>query len=161
MDKRHPFHSNPAVQFPNAAHFVFFYEDTQMLLLVWERDFTKALYLVLDHQEDGTLVLDYPGSLFTERLMELVDTVFFIQVTENEVDTKYAIGAYFQAGEDWFGAYYPRESANMSDILPEIVFFKIVESGATLEVQEIEENEHKTVTEAFLNKYREILHIQM
>ena len=43
--------TKPIVKFKKAIHYVFYYEDTQLLLLVWERDQMKNLYIVLDQAE--------------------------------------------------------------------------------------------------------------
>jgi hypothetical protein len=147
-------------QFKQAKQYMFFYEDTQVLLLVWERDQTKMLFIVLDQLPDGTYVIDYPGSLFTERLMELVDSIFFIQVQEQERSERYAMGAYFQEGDLWFGAYYPRVEQEGAGNVPEIVFFKVDDTEGMLQLKELEHDEHQVAIQAFLKRYQDILHIQ-
>jgi hypothetical protein len=159
MEQKPSFPPTPRFEFKQAEHFLFFYEDTHVLLLVWERDYTKALYVVLDQKQDGTFVIDYPGTLFTERLMDLVDSVFFIQVQEQDIIMRYALGAYFEEGGTWYGAYYPRSEKGSDISIPEIVLFKIVDQGGTHELKELDTNEHKLAAEAFMKRYKDILDI--
>ncbi len=144
--------TNSLVFFKNAEECAFFFEDTQMLLLRFERDEHWLFFLISEAEEDH-VQLEYPGELFEEQVRDKVETVFFVELTESGgKPIKLALGAYFQVDDFWYGAYYPRgEEAHA------LYFLRVMGDGpgASLEAVE-EEEEHGRVATAFTERYQGI-----
>ena len=144
--------TNPLIQFRNAEECAFFFEDTQLLLIRFERDEHWLLFLIHEEEEDH-LELEYPGELFEEQVRDKVETVFFVELTEfGGRPVKLALGAFFPVEDTWYGAYYPRGQATHT-----IYFLRVLGEGpvASLEAVE-EEDEHDRVATAFTERYQGI-----
>ncbi len=145
--------TNPLIQFKNAEHCAFFFEDNQLLLVRFEREDHWLWFLINDDKEDG-LVLEYPGKLYEEQVQDKVEAVFFVELTESGGSSqKLALGAMFMVGDEWYGAYYPRGQAART-----LYFLRVLGEGpeATLEAVEAEQ-EHSRVAAAFTERYQGML----
>jgi hypothetical protein len=140
----------PKITFAKANYYAFFFEDVHLLLITWNRDEKKEIYRI-ERQEEDTLVLDYPGDLFVEQVLHVIENIFFVTVKEGEREGKYALGVYFVIGEQPYGVYYEK---NESDQPPELIFFRVIDDGNGYGLQVVEdEEEHREVTETFMNQY--------
>jgi hypothetical protein len=140
----------PKITFAKANSYAFFFEDVHLLLINWDRDEKKEIYRI-ERQEGDTLVLDYPGDLFVEQVLHVIENIFFVTVREGDREGKYALGVYFVIGEQPYGVYYEK---NKSDQPPELIFFRVIDDGNGYGLQVVEdEEEHRLVTETFMNQY--------
>jgi len=143
MDKRY-------ILFPKASHYAFFHENAHLMLIVWERDEHKELYLITEEQV-GHVELNYSGDLFTELVMPVVEQIFFIQVQEHDQEGKYVLGSYFTVGKRVFGAYYNR---NVEAALPpEVILFEVIDDGGALSLCELNEDVYEETKDAFVKRY--------
>lgn len=146
---------NPMFTFPKAQHHAFFYEEAHLLLISWERDGKKELYLIAD-QQDEVLQLDFPGELYTERVMELIRSIFFISVQEDSGVTKHVLAAYFTKNDNAYAVYYERDANSPS----ELIFFRVADEGDGYGLDVIEnEAEYKMVAQEIEERYASFLHI--
>ena len=142
-------------QFPNAEKHAFVYENAHLMMLSWERDNAKLLFLIRNHDEHG-LQLDFPGELFVNQVLDTVENIFFIQVNEGESSTKYALGSYFFVDGVRYGAYYQRDVMN-----PEVVLFRIEGEVPDLTLEVLEEDEFAYVSQAFTEQHQEMMGISL
>lgn len=146
----------PLLSFPRGGHYAFFFEDTHLFYLVFERDLKRYLFLV--QEADGkSLALDHPGDLFESQVREAVDRVFFALLQEEgEAAKDLVLGAYFPVDGEWYGAYYERGTDEQV-----LFFLRIVGSGETSTLEAVEQgDEHKMIASAFSNRYRDVLSVQ-
>lgn len=145
----------PVFSFPKADHYAFFYEEAHLMLISWQRDDKKELYRISGQQED-TLHLDYPGQLYSERVMELISSIFFITLQEEEQEQKYTMGAYFTKNDQGYAVYYQRDATTRSDL----IFFRVVDEGEGYGLELVEnETEHVSVVQEIEQRYGSFLHI--
>lgn len=150
---------NHRFKFNKAQEFAFFHEDVHLLLVDFQRDEKKEVFLIGDMEEDGTYILEYPGELFTEQLREMVQSIFFIQVTEEELgrEGKYALGAYFTCERKEYALFYDRENPDNG----ELVFFRAQPTGSgDFELTTInDQNEYRDVVEHITARYSHVLNV--
>ncbi|MFC4769611.1 hypothetical protein [Effusibacillus consociatus] len=145
----------PVFVFPKADHYAFFYEEAHLMLVCWNRDDKKELYRISGQQEE-MLQLDYPGDLYTERVMELISSIFFISVQEEVREQKYTLGAFFTKNHQGYAVYYERDAISRSDL----IFFRVVEEGAGYALEVVEsEVEHTSVVREIEERYASFLQI--
>ncbi|WP_018131158.1 hypothetical protein [Effusibacillus pohliae] len=145
----------PVLTFPKADHYAFFYEEAHLMLVSWQRDDKKELYRIAGQQGE-TLQLDYPGELYTERVMELISRIFFITVQEETQEKAYALGAFFSLRDQGYAVYYEREKTSHS----QLVFFRVAEEADGYGLQVVEdEAEQNLVVNEIEQRYGSFLHI--
>lgn len=149
----------PLLAFPKADHYAFFFEEVHLLLVSWERDDKKELYRISEQFGEEALHLDYPGQLYTERVMDLVLRIFFITVREEhseKKEKKYTLGAYFVKDGQGYAVYYEREASVRS----ELVFFRVAEGDEGFGLEAIEdEAEHAAIVKEIEARYGGFLQI--
>jgi hypothetical protein len=141
------------VMFPKASKQAFFFENTHLLLLSWERDNAKFLFLIEGQTEYG-VELEFPGELFTNQVLDAIENIFFIQVNEGEQATKYTLGSYFYVNDIKYGAYYERDMDN-----PSVVLFRLSGEAPDFDLEVLGEDEFATVSEAFTDQHRNFMDI--
>lgn len=142
----------PALRFARAEHRAFYYEDTHLLLIEFERDRRRLLFLV--RQAGEPIELEFPGDMFEERVRDAVDRVFFAELQEEGRPLRsLALGALFPVGEDWYGAYYERGGDEQT-----LFFLRIVGEGEAAILEAVEDAaEHSRVETAFHSRYADVL----
>jgi hypothetical protein len=146
---------NPRFAFPKAEQFAFLFENAHLLLLAWDRDQAKFLFLIQEQKEDG-LLLDYPGETFTNRVLDTVENIFFVQVEEEGNDPRrYVLGSFFAIGSQKYGAYYERDKEN-----PEVVLFRIDGDAPDFQLEVLDEDEYAKVAPIFAEQHRDMMDIQ-
>ncbi|BCJ86181.1 hypothetical protein [Effusibacillus dendaii] len=113
----------PLFKFPKAGHYAFFYETAHLMLISWERDDKKELYRI-SGQQGETISLDFPGELYTDRVMDMISRIFFINVQEASEEKRYTLGAYFTRHSHAYAVYYERDAA-----AGELIFFRVIDEG--------------------------------
>ncbi|MBL0388186.1 DUF1292 domain-containing protein [Tumebacillus sp. ITR2] len=143
--------SNHKFRFGKGKEYAFFNEHVHLLLIDFERDNKKELYLIADQETDGTYILEYPGELFTEQLMELTGSIFFVQVQEEGREGKYALGAFFTIIRQTYGLYYDRENPDNG----ELVFFRANATGTgAYDLENVtDQEEYQMVVEHVMEHY--------
>lgn len=144
--------------FRKATEYAFFNQHVHLLLVDYNRDDRKDLFLIADQEEDGTYVLEYPGELFTEQIKELVTSIFFVTVQEEDREARYALGAYFTANRKDYALYYDRDNENVKAL----VFFRAKSLGnGEYDLEQIEDqDEYQDVVEHIKDNYGHLLHIE-
>ncbi|PWI57733.1 hypothetical protein [Sulfoacidibacillus thermotolerans] len=139
----------PKIMFPRAEYFPFFYEDTHLLFIVFERDAHRELFLIRESEGD-VLQLDYPGGLFEEQIRAAVDRILLVEMAEGEGETKrLALGTYFPVGPDMYGAYYERNTDEQT-----LYFLRIIGEADDVQLEAVvDADEHAQVSEAFMERY--------
>lgn len=146
---------NPRFAFPKADQYAFLFENAHLLLLSWNRDQAKFLFLIQE-QKDGGLMLDYPGELFVNRVLDTVENIFFVQVEEaGKEPIRYVLGSYFVIGEQPYAAYYERDSEN-----PNVVLFRLDGEAPSFTLEIIEGEEYDRVAAVFSEQHQDIVDIQ-
>ncbi|MBX5435612.1 MAG: hypothetical protein IRZ33_00170 [Alicyclobacillaceae bacterium] len=148
--------SDVRMLFPKAAPYAFLFENAHLLLLCFERDQAKFLFLIRE-QRDGEVVLDYPGRTFTERVMDAVEQIFLVQVqTDDDAEpVRYVLGSYFVVGSQPYGAYYPRDARDLT-----VVLFRIDGAGADARLSVPEGDEYERAARAFEEQHADFLAIR-
>lgn len=148
---------NLKLMFPKAKHYAFVFENAHLLLVSWDRDDAKHLFVINEHQADA-LMLDYPGQTFTQRVMDIIENIFFVQLEENnEEPRKYVLGSYFVAGNTAYGAYYPEAASAQA----EVVLFRITGEPPNLVLDTLGEKEYAKAAEAFQEQHSDLLEITL
>jgi hypothetical protein len=143
-------------QFPDAEQYAFLFENVHLVMLTWERDNAKFLFRIGSHREDGVLELAYPGKTFNDRVLDTLESIFFVQVQEEGGNpASYVLGSYFEVQGQMFGAYYERDVAEQ----PGVVLFKIVGDAPEQQLEVPEEAEYKAAVEAFSAQHADIVEI--
>ncbi len=146
----------PNIQFPHAEHFAFFFEDSHLLLIVFERDERRLLFLISE-SEGETVVLDFPGDLYEGQVRDATERIFFVDLAEEEADRKRLVmGAYFPAGNETYGAYYDRESDEQT-----LYFLRVMGEGDAISLEAVvDPEEHRLVSQAFSDRYQGVFAIE-
>jgi hypothetical protein len=142
------------MMFPKASKHAFFFENAHLLLLSWERDNAKFLFMIEGQTEDG-IELEFPGGLFTNQVLDAIENIFFIQVNEGAEATKYTLGSYFYVENVKYGAYYERDSDN-----PSVVLFRLSGEAPNFDLEVLDEDEFNTVSAAFTEQHRTFMEIR-
>lgn len=146
----------PTLAFPKADQYAFLYENAHLMLLSFDRDDAKFLFLITE-QRDGELVLDYPGQRFTETVLDAIQNIFLIQVEEESGSTrKYALGSYFLVDGRKYGAYYERESQSDE---PNVALFRIEGEATESTLEVLGDEEYVRVSQVFVEEHSEMMDI--
>lgn len=145
----------PNIQFPNAEHFAFFFEDAHLLFVVFERDARRLLFLIRE-SEGETAILDFPGDLYEAQVRDAIERIFFVDLAEEAHDQKRLVmGTYFPAGNETYGAYYDRESDEQT-----LYFLRVMGEGDAISLDAVvDPEEHRIVSDAFTDRYQGIFKI--
>jgi hypothetical protein len=150
--------SHHRFRFSKGREYAFFHEDVHLLLVDFERDEKKELFLISAVEEDGTFLLEYPGELFTEQLQELIKSIFFIQVKEESQEGRYVLGAFFTYDRKEYALYYDREDTNNA----ELIFFRATATGlGDYELVNIHDQaEYSEVVEHITERYNSFMQME-
>lgn len=146
----------PKFAFAGAQQYAFLFENAHLLMLAWDRDDAKFLFLIQEQGENG-FVLDYPGQLFSDRVLDTVQNIFFVQVQEGASEAKrYVLGSYFEADGKLYGAYYEPENENA-----ELALFRIEGEAPQLSLEVLDEREYQAASAVFIQQHQELMDIQV
>lgn len=140
-------------QFHGAEEYAFYYENAHLLLVDWQRDDAKFLFLIREEGDSGTISLSYPGERFTETVLDAVLPVFFVQVTEEQSgsEKRYVLGSVFVAGSGKYGAYYEKDGNPAQAVL-----FKLVGEGPDTKLEVPTDEEYETAAQAFTENHEDL-----
>lgn len=134
------------VQFQTPHQYVFVHENVKHLLLVWNKDAKKQLFIA--EERNDTLELLYPGETYEEMVLDQVEPLFFRQLETDDGIIPVVLGATFHHGDALMGMYYNREG---SDDTP--YFFALVDG----ELADIPDDEYEAVALTFLETFPEYI----
>ncbi|GGI96975.1 hypothetical protein GCM10010885_03180 [Alicyclobacillus cellulosilyticus] len=142
--------------FPKAKPYVFLYENAPLVWLRWDRDDAHHLFLIRNQLQD-TLTLDYPGDAFTQRVLDDVSSIFFVELREEgaEQGRKLALGCYFTVGRQPYGAYYERDRTP-----PDVVLLRVDGEPPRRTLAVPDEEEYAHVAGVFYEAMRDWLDIR-
>lgn len=145
-----------AFTFPKAEQYAFLYENAHLVMLVWDRDRARFLFLIRG-QDDSGLSLDYPGETFTNRVLDTIESIFFVQVQEEgkAEPARYVLGSYFEVNRQMYGAYYQRDKAS-----PDVMLFRIDGEAPNQTLEVIDGEEYGPVAERFTEQHGDLITIQ-
>ncbi|WP_067931618.1 hypothetical protein [Alicyclobacillus kakegawensis] len=134
--------------FTDADVYAFWYEDAHLALVRFRRDDERLLFVIGQQSRQG-LHLSFPGRLFTDRVLDEVEPIFFAAVEEPDGQTEQlALGAYFHAGEAAYGAYYAPGAAVL-----EVSLFRIDNTGNKPELTSLVGREQEQAAALFVERY--------
>ncbi|MCS1351315.1 hypothetical protein [Mechercharimyces sp. CAU 1602] len=134
------------IRFGTSHQYVFIHENVKHLLLIWEKETKKQLFIVIEEDHDGDLTLTHPGQLYEEMVLDDLDSLFFQTLITTDKAIQAVLGATFHFEGHLVGMYYERNVDH-----PTISFFYI-EDGVLIDIPE---HEYEPVAQAFLNKFPE------
>jgi hypothetical protein len=132
------------IRFQTPHQYVFIHENVKHLLLVWNKEAARQLYIV-EEKEDG-LELRYPGETYTEVVLDQVEPVFFRQLQTEDGLEPVVLGATFHYRDRLIGMYYNRENP------AGYPYFFEIENG---DLKDIPDEEYEEVARTFLTEYPE------
>ncbi|WP_026961638.1 hypothetical protein [Alicyclobacillus herbarius] len=139
-------------QFSDADAYAFWYEDAHLVLMRFQRDEEKMLFVLREQTEVGAK-LTYPGRLFQDRVLDEIGDVFFISLEESDGNsTPLALGAYFRDKQSAYGAYYPLTGSTL-----EVCFFQIDNENEASKLGSLSDEAYQRVAELFAHRYGSLL----
>jgi hypothetical protein len=141
--------------FPRAKARAFLFENAPLLLLSWDRDNVRLLFLIKEQRGDE-LVLDYPGEMFADRVLSVIEGIFHIQLQEGNGPARlYTLGSYFEAGRRFYGAYYAEGMEQ-----PDVVLFRVEGEAPQCSLEPLDEEEYERAAAAFVEQHRDFMEIR-
>lgn len=136
------------IRFQTPHQYVFYHHHVKHLLLVWEKEKKKELYLIKEEKEDECL-LQYPGETYTEMVLQELEPVFFQTLKTEEEQFPAILGATFLYQKRLMGMYYhqyrPEEEPPY--------FFEIKDE----QLVEIADDEYEKVVQTFAQEFPEYI----
>ncbi|MCL6593289.1 MAG: hypothetical protein K6T31_04885 [Alicyclobacillus sp.] len=146
---------DPRYAFAKAEQYAFLFENAPLLLVSWDRDEAKFLFLIKEVRADG-VILDYPGQTFTDRVLDTISQVFFIQVAEEgQPARRYVLGSLYDWEGRLYGAYYERDATE-----PNVVLFRLQGDPPDFELVLLDDQEYEQAAAAFAEQHQDWLEIQ-
>jgi|GEM_PF-5229073 len=146
-----------AFRFHQSEQYAFLYENVHLLMVTWTRDNAKFLFRIEAQSENGELQLDYPGETFSNRVLDNLERIFFIQVqSENSAGKAYVLGSYFEVDGQMYGAYYERQAEQR----PEVVLFKLEGEAPNHSLEVPSEEEYQRAAAAFSEQHADLMDIE-
>lgn len=142
--------------FKDAEQYAFLYENVHLMMVSWTRDDARLLFRI-EEQADNSLALAYPGETFTDRVLDALENIFFIQVQEEGTDgVPYVLGSYFEVDGQMYGAYYERDV----DERPTVVLFKVEGEPPMQSLEVPSESEYERAAAAFSEQHADLVDIE-
>ncbi|MDQ0416859.1 hypothetical protein J2Z48_001031 [Croceifilum oryzae] len=131
------------IHFQTREQYLFIHRNVKHLLLLWEKDHRKHLYLVTKEEGENLTLLD-PGETYQEHVFDEILPVFF-QVLHTESGTLATLlGATFLYHDQLVGMYY-----NPYHPSEDLYFFYILDQ----QINEIPDEEYARVTQTFTQEF--------
>jgi hypothetical protein len=147
--------ATPTFVFPDATEYAFVFHNAHLLLMTYERDDAKFLFLI-DGEDEGNFRLTYPGRAFTDRVLDTIESIFFVAVEEEEQEpTRYILGSLFDVGDRTFGAYYERDNAEA-----DVVLFEVSGDAPAFELFVPGDDAYEEASRVFADQHEGLLHVK-
>lgn len=135
------------IQFQTPYQFLFIHQNVKHLLVIWEKEHKKEIYIV-DQESSEHLLLQYPGEAYREHVLDEVEAIFFPQIQLEDKEIPVILAATFQRNDHLYAVYYPKDR-----IRDELYFLQVKEQDQQL--VEIPEDEYLSIVEYFQELYPE------
>jgi hypothetical protein len=147
--------ATPTFVFPDATEYAFVFHNAHLLLMTYARDDAKFLFLI-DGEDEGSFRLTYPGRAFTDRVLDTIESIFFVAVEEEgQEPTRYILGSLFDAGGRTFGAYYERDNAEAN-----VVLFEASGEAPAFELSVPDDDAYEEASRVFADEHEGLLHVK-
>jgi hypothetical protein len=152
----------PKLVIPKAEHYAFFFDDVHLLVIAWERDQHREIYLIRDIADD-VLTVEYPGDRYREQVWDAVGEIFFVSLEEDgdpSGKTRYVLGAYFERRKGEACAVYykrPDETGNGQSQPYELLLLKVQGEPPDRRLAIPEEQEYQALLKQFRERYAGLL----
>jgi hypothetical protein len=133
-----------SIRFQTPYQYVFIHNNVKHLLLLWEKENKRQLYIV--EEENDEMLLRFPGDTYVEMVLDQIEPILFQRLETEEGPFLAILGATFEYGERKMVMYYHPEYPDR-----EIYFFEW--SGE--KILELKEEEYEAVTRAFISDFPE------
>lgn len=137
------------IQFQTPHQYVFFHHHIKHLLLIWEKERKKEIYLVQDETDDQ-MILQYPGETYMEMVLQELEPVFFQTLATETEEFPAILGATFMYQKRLIGMYYHQYRPTEEPPY----FFEITNE----QIQEIPEEDYESIAQTFMQKYPDYIH---
>ncbi|WP_054949890.1 hypothetical protein [Numidum massiliense] len=153
------------LQFRTPHQYFFVHEQVKHLLLLWSKDRHRELYLV--EEDDDRLVLNYPGEVYRELLLDQLGDIFFQRLETDSESFRAALAATFRYDGRLIGAYYctADDASSVGDAsagdnadeartrgpIEQLYFFEIAHGRLC----ELESSEYEAVAQLFFETFPE------
>jgi hypothetical protein len=133
-----------SIRFQTPYQYVFIHNNVKHLLLLWEKEHKRQLYIV--EEEADEMLLLFPGDSYTETVLDQIEPILFQRLETDAGPFLAVLGATFTYDERKMVMYYHPEHPDR-----EIYFFEWSGDG----IAELDEEEYEAVTRAFINEFPE------
>ncbi len=133
------------IRFQTSYQYVFIHEGIKHLLLLWQKEHKRDLYIV-EEENDGEMALRFPGETYIEMVLKDIEPVFFQRLESGERAFLAILGATFSYQDRIMLMYYDPEFPTEA-----IYFFERSDDG----IAEIEEAEYEQVVQTFIHEFPE------
>ncbi|WP_044642665.1 hypothetical protein [Risungbinella massiliensis] len=114
-----------AFQFQTPYQFLFLHHNVQHLLVVWEKEQKKEIYLV-DQISPDRMELLHPGESYQEQVLDEVGEFFFSQLELQKERISVILAATFEWKKKLYATFYQKEK-----LQEELYFFEIQDRALT------------------------------
>lgn len=137
---------NVKLRFDTPHQYVFYHHQIKHLLVMWEKEQKKELYLIKEETNDE-LLLKYPGETYQELILQELEAIFFQTLETAEERFPAILGATFFYEKRVMGMFY--HQYRLEEEPP--YFFEIKNQ----QIVEIADEEYEDVVKTFLKEYPE------
>lgn len=131
------------IRFQTRDQYLFIHRNVKHLLLLWEKEHRKHLYLITEEDGENLTLLD-PGETYQEHVFDEILPVFFQALDTEKGPLATILGATFVYQERLVGMYYnPYQPAE------DLFFFYIYDQ----QIQEISDEDYEQVVQAFTQEF--------
>lgn len=134
------------LRFHTPHQYVFYHHHIKHLLLLWEKEQKKELYLIKEEANEEML-LQYPGETYTEMVLQELEPIFFQTLETEEEQFPAILGATFFYQKRLIGMYYHQHRPTEEPPY----FFEIRDE----QIVEIADKEYQDVAKTFLKEFPE------
>lgn len=135
-------------RFTTPHQYLFIHHHIKHLLLLWEKERRKEIYIVKEESPDE-LLLHYPGETYMEMVLHELEPVFFQTLATDTAQFEAVLGATFVYQKKLIGMYYRKD--RLQDASP--YFFEIADE----QLREIPDEEYETVVNMFSQEFPEYI----
>ena len=133
-------------RFTTPHQYLFIHQHIKHLLLLWEKERRKEIYIIKEEQADE-LLLHYPGETYMEMVLQELEAVFFQTLATETEEFEAVLGATFVYQNKLIGMYYHKNQ--LQKLSP--FFFEIVDE----QLKEIPDEDYEDVAKKFSQEFPE------
>lgn len=131
------------IRFQTPYQFLFLHRDVKHLLVIWEKERKKEIFLV-DHEEQNQLTIRYPGESYQAHILDEIEEIFLPKLECDGEIIPVILAATFEWNQRLYAVYYPKDK-----ITEELYFFEIIDG----QLQEISDEKYEQVISYYQKTY--------